>query len=119
MKKSPSKRSLEYLEARGFLVDNVERWIPRTKIRKDLFGFADLLAIKPGRTVAVQTTDASNFSKRVNKVLDCTGAAVAVKAGWIVEVHGWRKEGAEPRLYQIHALDGNLHSSEVRNANER
>ena len=53
---TPTQRSLKYLREQGYTVAIVERWNAFAKIRQDLFGFIDLLAIKPGETLAVQTT---------------------------------------------------------------
>lgn len=90
---SPTSRSLAAIREDGWTVQVVERWNPHSRTRLDLFGFADLLAIRPGRTLAVQTTSASNASARILKTLGCPGFAAAVNAGWRIEVHGWSKKG--------------------------
>lgn len=88
---SPTQRSLKKLRDEGWLVAITERWNPHAKIRQDLFGFVDLLAVKDGQTLAVQTTSGANVSARVKKIADVESLPAIRKAGWSVHVHGWRK----------------------------
>lgn len=88
---SPTQRSKAKLEADGYLVAVVERWNPHARIRQDLFGIIDLLAIKDGETIGVQTTSGDNVSKRVAKIADCSHVGALRRAGWRLVVHGWRK----------------------------
>src|SRR5512145_3126336 len=53
-KTRPTKRSLEYLRGQGHLVAVVEKWNPHARVRQDLFGFIDVLAIRRDETLAVQ-----------------------------------------------------------------
>ena len=91
---SPTQRSLAKLRAEGWLPEVVEKWIPGANIRKDLFGFIDLLAIREGETLAVQATSYSNVSARVAKIAESDNIAAVRAAGWRVEVWGWHKKGA-------------------------
>lgn len=92
---SPTAQSLKLLRGEGWTVAIVERWNPHAKIRQDLFGFCDLLCVRPGGgTMAVQTTTGDNFSKRMAKIALEPRAAICLAAGWKIEVHGWRKIGA-------------------------
>lgn len=91
MAKSPTQLSLEKLRADGWLAEVVEKWIPGANIRKDLWGWTDIVALKDGQTLAVQTTSYSNISARVNKITESDTIAEVRKANWSVEVHGWRK----------------------------
>ena len=91
---TPTQRTLAHLRAEGYLAEVVERWIPRARRRHDLFGFVDVLAIRPGETLAVQTTSSSNVSARVRKIADHDNTADVRKAGWRIVVHGWRKNSA-------------------------
>lgn len=90
---SPTQRSLKQLRNNGYLVQVVETWNSYTRTRRDLFGFADLLAIKPGEIVAVQTTSGSHTADRVKKIKTTAGdnAKAWLKAGGKIVVHGWRK----------------------------
>ena len=81
----------------------VERWNPFAKIRQDLFGFVDLLAIRQGETLAVQTTSGSNVSARVKKITEHENLPVVRKANWLVHVHGWRKDAKGK--WQLRVID--------------
>ena len=91
--KTPSSRTLDKLRADGWRVAVVERWNSHARVRHDLFGFVDVLAIRGDETLAVQATSASNVAARVRKITaDCGDALADVrKAGWRVLVHGWAK----------------------------
>ena len=98
-KKTPTTAlTINMLEGRGYLVDIVERRIPRANRTKDLFGFIDVLAIKGEETLAVQVTDYSSVSKRIKKIESdelADNVARVRDANWRIEVHGWRKKGGE------------------------
>jgi hypothetical protein len=92
MANSPTQRSLEKLRKEGCdLVAVVERWNPHARIRQDLFGIIDILAIKEGETIAVQSTSGSNVSKRIQKMEESDAINFIRKAGWTIHIHGWRK----------------------------
>ena len=88
---SPTQRSKALLESQGYRVEIVERYNSFVKRRFDLFGFIDLLAIKPGETVGVQTTSYSNMSARIRKIAEHENVGAVREAGWQILVHGWRK----------------------------
>lgn len=88
---SPTTRSLAKLREEGYTAGIVEKWNPHARIRQDLFGFIDVLAIKPNETLAVQTTSYSGVSARVKKIQESDHVAAVRDAGWRIEVHGWRK----------------------------
>tara|TARA_R110000851_G_scaffold93777_3_gene204164 strand:- start:1102 stop:1413 length:312 start_codon:yes stop_codon:yes gene_type:complete len=70
---SPTQRTLKKLRDSGDypLVAIVERWNAFAKIRQDLFGIIDLLAIDiKGNTVGIQVTSYSNVSARLKKMED-------------------------------------------------
>ena len=100
---SPTQRSKEHLESQGFTVAIVERWNPFAKIRQDLFGFIDLLAIREGETVAVQTTSLSHVAERIDKIANHQNVAAVRGAGWKIIVHGWGK-GSNGR-YRLREVD--------------
>lgn len=89
---SPTELSLKLLREEGYLVEVVEKWIPGANIRKDLFGFIDMVAIKKGETLAVQCTSYSHVAERINKITDSENILTVREANWRVEVHGWGKE---------------------------
>lgn len=101
---SPTQRSLKLMRERGFLCDVTEKWIPGANIRKDLYGFIDVLCVddmpKGGKfdgvvpkyaIVGVQSTSYSNVSARVKKIMESPNLPIVSGAGIMVVVHGWRK----------------------------
>lgn len=88
---TPTQLTLRYLRAQGWTAEVVERWNPHARVRNDLFGFIDVLAIKDGETLAVQTTSASNVPARIRKIAEHPNVGVVREAGWGIHVHGWAK----------------------------
>jgi hypothetical protein len=88
---SPTARSLKLMRDRGLLADVVERWIPGANIRKDLYGFIDILGIGEGRIVGVQATSSGNMASRISKIADHPNLSAVRCAGIEIWVHGWRK----------------------------
>jgi hypothetical protein len=71
-----------------------EKWNPYARIRQDLFGFIDLIAIKGDVVLAIQTTSGANVSKRIAKIRDNPVFLKWVQApSRQVHVHGWSKRG--------------------------
>lgn len=68
----------------------VERWNPHARIRQDLWGWCDLLAIRKGEVLAVQVT-ASAVATRIKKIQESETIGPVRDAGIRVVVHGWRK----------------------------
>jgi hypothetical protein len=97
---TPTQRSLSYLRDEGYLVAIVEHWNPFARIRQDLFGFIDLLAIRRDETLAVQVT-ASGVSSRVKKIEASPHLGRVREAGWKIFVHGWRKNAAGKYVMRI------------------
>lgn len=91
---SPTSRTLKRLRDAGYLAGVVERWIPGANIRSDLFGFIDVVAIRPGEILGVQTTSASNVSARVAKIREHENVDRVRESNMRIEVDGWRKNAA-------------------------
>lgn len=89
---SPTQLSLAALRAEGYTCWIVEYWNSFSRKRVDLFGIWDIIAIRDGETVVVQTTAASSVSARVRKIAESEHIAACRKAGWTCLVHGWRKK---------------------------
>jgi hypothetical protein len=88
---SPTQRTIKHLHDQGYETWVVEYWNSFARQRVDMFGCIDLVAIREGETLAVQTTSGSNVSARVKKITDNKYLGPMRKAGWRVEVHGWTK----------------------------
>lgn len=94
MKNSPTQRSLAKLRAEGWLVAVTERWNPFAKIRQDLFGFIDLLAVRGNETLAVQTTTGPNMAAREIKIRASQAAAIWLESPTRkIVIHGWTQRG--------------------------
>lgn len=104
--KGPTQRSLKVLRDAGWQCAVVEKWNPAIKRRKDLFGFIDILAVREGKTLAVQTTSNSNCAARYRKIkTECAAEFEQVRAaGWVVHVHGWAKSKGRWKLREIEVL---------------
>lgn len=100
---SPTEHSLAEMRKRGYLAEVTERWIPRANIRRDLFGFIDVLCIvadphselfAKDRVIAVQATSWSNVSARVRKIAEHPNVEAVRRAGIRLLVQGWKKNRA-------------------------
>ena len=91
MATSPTQNTLKRLRKEGYTAEVVEKWIPRANVRKDLFGFIDIVALRGDETLAVQACNYSDVSKRVKKITDSEYLPTVRDAGWRIEVHGWHK----------------------------
>lgn len=90
---TPTARTLNALRKRGFIADVVERWLPVVRIRKDLFGILDVVAVGHGMSVGIQLTTAANTPSRVRKLQESPALYDLLRAGWTIQVWGWRKPG--------------------------
>ena len=97
---TPTQRSLKALRDLGYLVEIVEKWNSFTRTRKDLWGWADLLAIKRGEVLAVQVTS-TGVSSRIKKVTVSVTIGRVLEAGVRVEVHGWAKNSKGRYMQRI------------------
>jgi hypothetical protein len=88
------------MRERGYLAAVVERWNPYAKVRQDLFGVIDVVAVGDD-VVGVQATSASNVSKRVAKITDSPALPILRKAGIRVLVHGWAKRKGRWTLREV------------------
>lgn len=89
---SPTQNSLSALRAMGYDCWVVEYWNGFTHRRVDMFGAWDIIALRDGEVLFVQTTSDSNVSARVRKIADNEHTASARKAGVRLEIHGWKKK---------------------------
>lgn len=89
---SPTQRTLKHYRDLGYKCQVVEHWNPFAKIRIDLFGFIDILAIKPDEIIGIQTTSDSGRSARRKKIQDSELAKDWVKAGGKIVLTTWGKK---------------------------
>lgn len=91
--KSTTQRSLAELRERGYSPWIVEHWNAHARVKRDLYGFLDLVALHPDKkgVLGVQTTTAANLSARINKAEKLRSFGLWIAAGNDVEFHGWKK----------------------------
>lgn len=96
-------RSMKMMRAEGWSnVGSVEKWVPGANVRRDLFGFIDLIALHPRipAVVGVQCYTESTRAAHLRKIaaLDkATGAITAwLEAGGGLILHEWRKRTLAP-----------------------
>ncbi len=88
---SPTTRSLKHLRDGDWTPGIVERRCGKF-VTVDLFGFADILAMKHGETPQlVQTTTGANLAARRTKIYASDLAALALQSGFRIVLHGWRQ----------------------------
>ena len=77
----------------GYLVETVERWNSFTRRKADLWGFADLLAIRRGEVLAVQVTSKHNRASHVSKIANSVKVERVREADILIHLHLWEKVG--------------------------
>jgi hypothetical protein len=84
---------LAHLRRLGYLAAVVERWIPGANVRRDLFGFADVLAVHPRdrQFLLVQATTRDHAANRLAKARARPELLAWLKAGGRFEVQGWTR----------------------------
>jgi len=88
---TPTQRSLALLKKEGWSCWIVEHWNPFSRTRLDLYNFIDILCIKEGFTLGVQTTSRANIRARETKILLNEHYPLIKQANWLIEIHGWGK----------------------------
>ena len=107
---SPTARTLDLLRREGYLPAVVERWLPGVNVRKDLWGFGDVLAVHPGARafLIVQATTLPNIGSRLNRARALPGLAVWLNAGGLFECHGWTKRNGRWACKRVAVQAGDM-----------
>ena len=96
---TPTARSLKWFRDAGWMAGEVERFNAIIKIKHDLWGIGDVVAVKPGEPPClVQVTTFTNTSARLAKIKASDALPVLVACGWSVVVHGWRPPRKQTEL---------------------
>ena len=92
---SPTARTLAHFHKKRWPADVVERILPHTYHRSDLFGFLDIVVLDLDslRILGIQCTTADNAAARVKKITGERGTIARhwLTCGGIIEVWGWRE----------------------------
>lgn len=97
---TPTQRALAHCRSLGYTAAVVEKWNPHAKVRQDLFGVIDVLALTPAGILALQVCAGASHSARRAKILAEPRAASWVKAGGLLELWSYSKRGARGRRKQ-------------------
>lgn len=90
---STGARTLAECRKRGWTAGVVEKWNSYVKIRQDLFGCIDIIAITPEGILAIQSTVGDRHAEHVDKILAEPRAKKWVEAGGRLELWSWSKRG--------------------------
>lgn len=90
---SPTQRTLAECRKRGYTAAVVEHWNSYVKIRQDLFGCIDIVALTPDGILAIQACSGTDHARRADKILAEPRAKKWVESGGRFEVWSWAKRG--------------------------
>lgn len=84
--------TMAWLRDRGWTVGKTEQWNPHVRIRQDLFGFIDAIAVKEGevRAIATQSCSLNRNADHIRKIRGST-SFLTVQCAMYVCVFAWRK----------------------------
>lgn len=109
---SPTQRTRAWLKARGIPSTIVEHWNPHVKIRQDLFGMFDILALRGDQTIGIQCCTMATRAAHENKMRHAphfeawcrTGPSRSTRLAWLV---AWRKVGprGKRKLWECDIVD--------------
>ncbi len=102
---SPTQLSLKKLRDEGYTAWVVETYNHITKQRRDLWNFADILAIRKDDILAVQATSYSNISSRVKKISWAEEVDAVRQAGIRIEVWGWHQPKGKGTTWKLRVVD--------------
>lgn len=90
---SPTQRTLKKLRKDGYTCAIVEKWNQFAKIRQDLFGFIDILAIRENEVCGIQACHISDIYKRIKKIREHKNFQAVRDSGIRIIIHGWGADG--------------------------
>ncbi len=98
---SPTARTLNWLRKQGIEAGVVERHNTFSGQKIDLFGFIDIVALRPmlAGCLGVQATSAPNMAARRTKIISLQAAKLWLEAKNPIWVIGWSKKvkpGSKP-----------------------
>lgn len=90
-----SKLTLALYRSQGYECAVTEHWNVFARIRQDLFGFCDIMAVGHDEVLFIQTTSKSNMSSRRKKILGNPVARLLMATPNVrVILGGWYKAGS-------------------------
>ena len=94
MSQTPAQLTLAYMKKHGFTCAITERWNAFAKVRQDLFGGIDIVAIRKGVTgvTGIQCTTKHNMVERIKKIVALPQMRTWLEANNYLFVIGWYQE---------------------------
>jgi hypothetical protein len=106
---SPTARTLKRLRQHGYACDVAERFIAAVQRKKDLLGFADVVAVKAGEPIlAVQATSLGHVGDRLRRCTARPELHAWLKAGGRFAVWGWFNRGGRWGMKEVEVRVGDL-----------
>jgi hypothetical protein len=103
-KTSPTQRTLKEARSLGFTAAVVERWNQYARVRQDLFGCIDIVALHEGVGIlGIQATSGTNHAARRVKAAAVPALRDWLCAGGRFEIWSWRLKGAagKRKMYEL------------------
>lgn len=109
---SPTQRALAELKKQGVTCQVVEKWNPYAKIRQDLFGCIDIVALMENSIFGIQVTSGSNHSQRILKIKAEPRLYSWLRHGGRLQVWSYSKKGkkGERKLWTLRKEEVTLDS---------
>lgn len=109
---SPTQRSIQWLKERGYTCCIAEHYNAFAHVRKDLFGWIDIVALHPDKkgVLGIQCTTGSNISARITKAEALKSYGLWIACGNTALFMGWRKlkTGKVQRTWHPHITEVSL-----------
>lgn len=90
---SPTQRSLAECRGRTWIAQVVERWNQYARVRQDLFGVIDIVALTDDGILGIQACAGSSHAARMAKIKAEPRAQEWLRCGGKLEVWSWAKRG--------------------------
>jgi hypothetical protein len=90
---TPTQRTLAECRKRGWTAAVVEKWNPHARIRQDLFGCIDIVALTPEGILGIQACAGSSHAARREKARQEPRLSAWLGAGARFSVWSWSKRG--------------------------
>lgn len=94
-----TQKAIADMRSRGWTCAITERWNPHARIRQDLLGFIDLIALRPNGPIgvlAIQVTT-THTAERETKIAALPAAITWLQCGNAIEVWGYKKKSGGVR----------------------
>lgn len=117
---SNTSRTLKAMRDMGRMAVVVERWNRFAKVRQDLFGFIDIIALDEACGIVGVQSCGSSFASHLAKITsECHDAAMTwLRCGGKIELWSWRKvklkRGAKKYVWRPRVADFTLQGDVIK-----